>query len=426
MLPVIAKELSLPYSIREGWLSGIFEQLTGEGRKRQVELGICYPIESGKKGASGSAGPLMVRGVPCYGFSENLAAPEHYDPSLEGRFREIIEDFRPDMIHVFGTEFPHALGVIRAFGRPERTLVGIQGLCYKIAEVYMAELPEAVCRRITFRDFVRRDSLRRQQEKFYLRGEREKEVIRLAGHITGRTSFDREGTEQINPNAKYHAMNETMRESFYEGSWRQDGCIRHSIFLGQGDYPLKGFHFLLEAMPEILIKYPDAVLYVAGNSVISHGTLKERLKLSSYGKYLLELIRKHRLGDHVVMLGKLTEEEMKKRFLASNIFICPSVLENSPNALGEAMLLGVPVAASAVGGIPDLVEDGKEGLLFSPGKPEEIARAVLSVFEKEQDREGRTLAQRISQAGRRRARGTHDGEANYERLLEIYLEITKA
>ena len=130
------------------------------------------------------------------------------------------------MIHVFGTEFPHALAAVRAFGKPERTLVGIQGLCYKIAEVYMAKLPEAVCGRATFRDLVRRDSLRRQQEKFFIRGEREKEVIRLAGHVTGRTAFDREGTRQVNPDAEYHPMNETMRSSFYEGCWKEEACLR--------------------------------------------------------------------------------------------------------------------------------------------------------------------------------------------------------
>ena len=86
-----------------------------------------------------------MRGVPCYGFSEDLGTPELYDPSLETCFGEILEDFKPDMIHVFGTEFPHALAAVRAFGKPERTLVGIQGLCYKIAEVYMAKLPETVC-----------------------------------------------------------------------------------------------------------------------------------------------------------------------------------------------------------------------------------------------------------------------------------------
>ena len=46
MLPVIARKLSLPYSNREGWLSGIFEQQTAERAEREIALGICFPAES--------------------------------------------------------------------------------------------------------------------------------------------------------------------------------------------------------------------------------------------------------------------------------------------------------------------------------------------------------------------------------------------
>ena len=330
------------------------------------------------------------------------------------------------MIHIFGTEFPHALAAARAFGKPERTLVGIQGLCYEIAKVYMAGLPEEVQRKVTFRDFLRRDSLKQQQEKFYLRGKNEIEAISLAGHITGRTRFDREGTSRINGKALYHSMNETMRSSFYEGMWDPEACEKHSIFLGQGDYPLKGFHFLLQAMPEIIKKYPDTILYVAGNSVISHQTVKEKIKLPAYGKYLLTLIRNYRLEDRVVMLGKLSETEMKQQFLRSNVFVCASVLENSPNTVGEAMLLGVPVVASRAGGIPDMIADGCEGLLFETGNPADLVSAVDKVFSKEKDAKGDTLAIRISKAGRRRAINAHDGETNYRRLLEIYWDILGA
>ena len=98
------------------------------------------------------------------------------------------------------------------------------------------------------------------------------------------------------------------------------------------------------------------------------------------------------------MLGKLSEEEMKQQFLKSNVFVCASVLENSPNTVGEAMLLGVPVVASRAGGIPDMITDGSEGLLFETGNPADLASAVDKVFSQEKDAEGDTLAVRISKA----------------------------
>lgn len=422
MLPAIARQLGLPYSNREGWLTGIFEQLTKEKENRQIELGICFPAGDVREYTMLTIGEMLkVKGVPCYAFIEDLNRPEQYDPAMEMRFREIFRDFNPDMIHIFGTEFPHALAAAKAFGRPEKTLIGIQGLCGEIAKVYMAGLPEKVCRKVTFRDFIRKDSLKQQQEKFVLRGEHEKEAIRLSGHITGRTCFDREGTKQINPKAVYYSMNETMRSSFYTGQWKLEECEKHSIFLGQGDYPLKGFHFMLEAMPALLRKYPDTVLYVAGNSIVKRQTLKDKIKLSSYGKYLIFLMKKYHLEDKVIILGKLSEEQMKRQFLKANVFVCPSVLENSPNTLGEAMLLGVPVAAAAVGGIPDMVTDGKEGLLFAAGDVKGLAAAIEAIWQ--EDKQGQSLAVRLSGKARMRARMAHDGAKNYERLMEIYRNI---
>lgn len=413
MLPVIAKEINLPYSNREGWLTGILNALTQGEENTELLLGICFPVSAETIERIGRDA-IWVQGVPCYGFVEDLVHPENYDVSLEKRFSEILEDFKPDMIHVFGTEFPHALAAIKTFDKPERTLIGIQGLCSEIAKVYMAGIPEKVRKSVSFRDFIRKDSLKQQQEKFRIRGEREKEIIRLSGHITGRTSFDKEKTAKMNPNAVYHPMNETMRSAFYTGEWNRDACERHSIFMGQGDYPLKGFHFMLEAMPQILSKYPNAKLYLAGNSIMEHHTVKDKIKLSAYGKYLLSVMNKYDLKDKVVVLGKLSEEKMKERFLHSEVFVCPSVLENSPNTIGEAMLLGVPVVAANVGGIPDMITNEKDGLLFACGDVDALAKAVCRIFDEED------LAETLSHAAKERAKLQHDGHQNYRRLLEIY------
>lgn len=427
MLPAVARQAGYPYSNREGWLTGLFEQLTKE-EKKEIELGVCFPV-----GEKESLQKLTVNGVSCYGFCEDLNTPEVYKEELEGRFQEIFRDFVPDMIHIFGTEFSHAPAAAKAFNRPERTLIGIQGLCGEIAKVYMAGLPLWVQKKVTFRDFIRRDSLKEQQKKFVSRGENEREAIKLAGHITGRTSFDREETAKINPGAVYHPMNETMRSSFYQGQWKPKTCEKHSIFLGQGDYPLKGFHFVLEAMPLLLQKYPDAKLYVAGNSIIGYKTLKEKIKISAYGEYLRKLIAKNKLEQRVIMLGKLSEQEMKKQFLASSVFVCASVLENSPNTVGEAMLLGVPVIASEAGGIPDMITNEKDGLLFPAGDAKALAEAIERIWEAEaalsevRQQEGKmdNLVLTLSAESRKRARSTHDGEKNYRRLLEIYHEIVK-
>lgn len=418
MIPTIARQLGVSYSNREGWLSGLLERVVQEKGRNRIELGIAFPAEE----TMGDLQRNMQLGentsCRCYGFAENLDTPEIYDPALEKRFQEILRDFEPDILHIFGTEFPHALAAVRAFGRQDRTLVSIQGLCSCIAEEYMADLPMKVQRQVTLRDWIRQDSIRQQQKKFKRRGENEQMVLRMAGHVAGRTDFDRAQTGKINPEAEYHYLNETLRAIFYRDRWKRTACQPYSIFLSQGDYPLKGFHYLLRALPRVLEQFPDTHVYVAGNNIIDTESWQERMKLSAYGKYLRKLIRDNRLTDKVTMLGRLPAEEMKAQFLRSHLFVLPSALENSPNSLGEAMLLGVPCVAADVGGVHNLLTDGGDGMLYPPGDVEALADRIIEIFTKE------AIVERFSDNARKHARVNHDAEQNYYRLVRIYREMS--
>ena len=417
MLPTIARQLGTSYSSREGWLSGLLERVVQEQGWNRIELGIAFPVDEEMGNFHRSMQLGESTSCYCYGFVENLDAPEIYDNSLEKRFGEILEDFKPDILHVFGTEFPHTLACIKTYGRPERTLVGIQGVCSAIAEEYMADLPMKVQRQVTLRDRIRQDSLRQQQKKFKKRGENEKKALLLTGNIAGRTDFDLAQANKINPEAKYYYLNETLRGIFYRDRWKRTTCRPYSIFLSQGDYPLKGFHYLLRALPKVLEQFPDVHVYVAGNNIIENGTFQDRLKLSAYGKYIRKLIKENHLGDKITMLGKLTAEEMKEQYLQSHLFVLPSALENSPNSLGEAMLLGVPCVAADVGGVHNLLTDGGDGMLYPAGDVEALADRIIEIFTKE------AIVERFSDNARKHARVNHDADQNYYRLIHIYREM---
>ena len=313
------------------------------------------------------------------------------------------------MLHIFGTEYPHALAAAKAFNRPERTLVGLQGIMSACADAYFADLPEKVIKRFTFRDWLKRDNIQEQQEKFALRAEHETQLLRIAGHVTGRTEFDRKAALRVHPSIQYHSMNETMRSNFYEGeTWNEENCQPHRIFVSQGNYPLKGLHKVLEALPLIREMYPDVTV---------HGTWKEKLKISSYGKYLLDLMKRNQCTRQVTFLGKLDAEQMKQEYLQANVFVSASSMENSSNSIGEAMLLGVPVVSSRVGGLESLLTDEQDGLFYHFSDEKELARRVMRVFE---DKE---LAEKLSDNGKTRALQTHDPQKNFARLMEIYQEI---
>lgn len=411
MLPVIAESLGLPSSNKEGWLSGLAAKLCAEALE-SIELGVCFPV-------SGEPIQGKAAGMTYYGFPEDTAHPERYDAEVERHLKRILEEFTPDIVHCFGTEYPHTLAMTRVFQRPQRTLIGIQGLCFVYADDYMADLPEEIRKRTLLRDFLRQDNLRQQQEKYRIRGAYEKEALRNTAHVTGRTDWDRKWTREVNPHAAYHFMNETLRGQFYGPRWELETCKRYSIFLSQGNYPIKGLHYMLQALPKILRSYPKTHVYVAGDEITRFSTWKEKLKISNYGKYLLELIAEKDLQQSVTFLGRLNAEEMVEQFLLSNLFVSPSAVENSPNSVGEAMLLGMPVVSSNVGGVHNMLRCGKEGILYQKEDTDALADAVCYLFDEKHRAE--TLA--MGRAARAHARQTHDPAINYYRLMEIYHEI---
>ncbi|MDD6202033.1 MAG: glycosyltransferase family 4 protein [Lachnospiraceae bacterium] len=416
MLPAIAEKLHKEYSVREGWLTGTFRRLTEEEPQDQIALAVCFPVSEEWKEFHQTL-DFPKRKVECYGFEEDLSHPEKYDQSMEIRLAEIIRDFKPDIVHIFGTEFPHALAMTKAFPHPEKILVGLQGIIGDCAKVYQAGLPAKVVNRRTFRDLLKQDGILQQQEKFRKRGEFEKQTIAFAGNVTGRTSFDKEAAYQMNPDVTYYAMNETMRPCFYTDKWEKEYCRAHRIFVSQADYPLKGFHFLLKALPKIKLHYPDTEVVVAGNSIVRYQSLKDKIKISSYGKYLRSYMEEWELDKTITFTGPLSAEEMKEQYLSCNTFVCPSVLENSPNSVAEARLLGVPVVASNVGGIPSMITDREDGLLFASGDSEQLADCITELWGND------ALSVKISDAARARAHKMHDADENYSRLLEIYREI---
>lgn len=346
-------------------------------------------------------------------------APHKYHPELEALFRVELRGFRPDVIHSWGVEYDHCLAMVNAAeaeGMLDRMVASIQGLCAVLADHYTSGIPAAVVKGKTLRDWIRRDNIAAQQEKFRLRGKMEKEAVRKLQHVIGRTSWDRRHTAAWNPELTYHFCNETLREAFYQGSWRYETCIKHRIFAPGCGYPIKGFHLLLEAFGEVVQSYPDATLAVTGSSFLA-GSGKARLRQGSYERYLAMLVRKYGLADRIEFLGKLSADGMKAAYLQSNAFVMPSTMENSPNALGEAMLLAVPCVAADVGGVRDLLEDGAEGRIYPSEEVKTLAGHIGTIFSMEEK------AAEMGRNAQLHAKKTHDPGKNLRDLTEIYQRI---
>ncbi len=119
----------------------------------------------------------------------------------------------------------------------------------------------------------------------------------------------------------------------------------------------------------------------------------------------------------VTLLGRLDENELIEGLLGADIYVHPAHIDNSPNGVCEAMMLGMPVVSTAVGGIPTIVQDDTEGMLVQDGDPYSMAGAIEEMWV---DRE---LRERMGRSARVRAQERHSPEKVTRRVLEIYEDI---
>ncbi len=244
----------------------------------------------------------------------------------------------------------------------------------------------------------------------------ERETIALASDIMGRTLWDRAHAVAINPGTRYHHCGRILRDIFYRKAWAGVDCEKYSIFIGNAASARKGAHVAMRAAALLVRYYPDLQIYIAGEdpTTLPLRSIKRHI---GYPAYLRGLIDELGLSGHVNFTGLLGSAEMAERMCRSQVFVLPSLIENSPNTLGEAMLLGVPVVAAYVGGVASMARDEEEALLYRADDPVMLAFQVRRLFDDSE------LAKRLSSAARMRARQAHDPDANLQALVSAYGRI---
>ena len=384
------------------WVDHVLEGLRQQG----LTVRILCP-------GNGEAGTLDET---CSYATFSMGEPWVYSAETEAMFCRELRAYQPDVIHSWGTEYAHTQAMANAAekeGKLDRLVASIQGLCSVYTAHYAEGVPFDVQRSFTFRDLVRRDNILGQQKKFGLRGEREVAALKKIRHVIGRTDWDRACALQINPGVTYHFCNETLREPFYQDTWDYSSCKKHHIFAPSCIYPIKGFHYLLEAVAMVAREYPDVTVSVPGKSYLAVSPLRR----SAYQKYLTKLTKQYGLEEKITFLGRCSDRQMKAAFLNANVFVLPSTIENSPNSLGEAMLLAVPAVTADVGGVKNLLTHGEEGFIYQSTAPYMLAYHIRQIFAMEDK------AADLGRKARAHALRTHDPETNLHALIAIYEAI---
>jgi glycosyltransferase involved in cell wall biosynthesis len=134
------------------------------------------------------------------------------------------------------------------------------------------------------------------------------------------------------------------------------------VFLGRL-HPVKGLDYLIESFYLITNRYQNVSLLIIGKGS----------ELSA----IRNLANKYNLNSKIFFNSKVSNKEIPNYLSACNIFVLPSLSEGFPTVVLEAMASGLPIVATNVGGLPDIIQENKNGFLVEPKNPEKMAERIL-------------------------------------------------
>ena len=178
---------------------------------------------------------------------------------------------------------------------------------------------------------------------------------------------------------------------------------RTILFVGRL-HPVKGVAYLIEAMPVIIRKNPKVKLLLVGDG-------EERQRLES-------LVAKLGLTEYTTFIGEISNEKVPQYIAASDVFVLPSLSEGLPVVTLEVIACGLPIVATNVGGIPEIVQDGENGFLVEPENSKAIAEKVLMLLGNDE------LRKQISQNNLEKSKN-YSWEAVVDKLEDVYLGVLK-
>jgi len=165
--------------------------------------------------------------------------------------------------------------------------------------------------------------------------------------------------------------------------------------------PVKGYQYLLNACVLLDKTGQDFILNIIGD-----GQLFDELKV---------FITDHNLDNKVFLRGYCPQEEISKYCNESDIFVLASLSEGIPVVIMEAMATGMPVVATKITGVPEIVEDGSTGYLVEPKNPEALANAIIKLMKEPQ------RAAEFGKNGRRKVERMYDITENGRAMAELFV-----
>lgn len=393
-----------------GWIGALQNELINS--VPDLELGIAFAcstdndvIQEGRVTYLPIRKPTPTGGFKgiIHGFFSNK---EKDDAVLTHQLIKRIDEYKPDMIHIWGIENDYA-SVIKLIDRP--FVVHIQGLLSLYIYVY---LPYGLSKHDLFKaDFPVRWLLRAGNLRDYSlakhRALRELAMGKYVKYWIGRTDWDHTMSQMLSPGSRYFHCEEMMRGDFNEARWeyRYDGNTIHIHSSLSAEW-YKGMDIVLKTAK---------VMKELGKNVEwnVYGIERNNYRL----KYFIRKLDIIPENVGVNFRGRVDGKTIRDGLQSCDVFVHPSYIENSSNAIAEAMMLGVPVVANNVGGNSSMLR-GNSGVLVAPNEPYILAARIVEMTE-------RTVAEGYSNRSLAVARERQNTEKIINTLVSIYREVAE-
>lgn len=320
---------------------------------------------------------------------------------------EIINTVNPNLIHVFGNEWPFGL-VGEETEIP--VVIHIQG---SLIPYYNALYPPR------YSDFTIIKSTHFNPRKLYRllqaryknnsRLEMEKRVWRCVDNYMGRTCWDKALCNTMVPNSTYYHVEEAIRSEFVDCSTPWQPKHNKSLkLITTGIHNFwKGPDMLLKTariLSEMGVDYEWNVAGAMHENIREATEMKEQLKFKDY---------------NINLLGPVDAKTLQSYLLDCTMYVHTAYIENSPNSICEAQLLGVPVVSTYVGGIDSLVRNNKDGLLVPANDPWRMADAIVQLANNNE------LMVAMAKSTYEFSHKRHDKEIILTQLLNCYSDIVR-
>ena len=389
-----------------GWMSALQNEII---KQEDISLGICfcqdgqplkveqdktiyYPTQSHKKKLKNK----ILDIVKYKDLSRDKVLWNHYI----NHFKNVINDFKPDIVEIFGSELYMGLAAIAAENIPH--VLHIQGLLSLYIYIYLP--PGVSLSSYYFQDWNPKNIYNRFQLYTYWKRScyREQEILKYCKHVIGRTDWDENASKILNPNRIYHYGGEILRPEFYEEVERKIP-EKLTIVTTSSNPMYKGFDYVLQTA------------YILKNKI---GADFDWLVYGNVNPSFAEKLTKIKHEEvNVKLVGVADAVTLRDAISSATLYFQPSYIENSPNSVCEAQILGVPVVATNVGGTSSLIEHGRTGFLIPTNDPYTAVGRIMEVYNE------RNLNKEIGINARTVASKRHDRIYIVNNLISTYKEI---